>query len=44
VEKLAMVGSQFARQLNLIASTVNKLVSLGRHNPVSKDIVIELFD
>jgi putative transposase len=44
VEKLAMVGAQLARQLNLTASAVSKLISRGRHDPVSKDIATELFD
>ncbi len=44
VEKLAMVGAQLARQLNITASAVSKLISRGRHDPVSKDIATKLFD
>jgi len=44
VEKLAMVGAQLARQLNLTPSAVSKLISRGRHDPVSKDVATELFD
>jgi hypothetical protein len=44
VQKLAMVGGLLAHKLNLTFSAVNKLISHGRHNPVSKDIAAELFD
>ena len=44
VQRLGIVGAQLARQLNLTASAVSKLISRGRHDSVSKDIACELLD
>ena len=44
VEKLAMVGAQIARQLNITASAVSKLVSRGRQDRASKEIETKLFN